>query len=523
MSLTSLLKLNLRSLILLLAVVSVLITLGNSFYATYKVQRDLLISNTLEANRVYAAKLAEMTDVFLESAQDQLAYSAGLLGSQMDDDAALMNEARRLHKQTNSFNSVVIVNQDAVIVATSPETLEVKGLTLTSPSARQSLEAKKAMITDPFVSPAGNYLISISHPIMSKGGRYLGYIAGTIYLQEGNILNRILGKHYYHDGSYIYVTDRNKTLIYHPDKQRIGQKISNNTAIDEVLAGTEYALATVNSQGIDMLAGFAPITKSSWGVVAQRPRLSTLEGLDGHISAVFMKSVPLVLFTLAGIWLSAIFISRPLWQLASNARLMDRQEVQENISGIHGWYFEVAELKRAILKGMGLLNDKISKLHTDSHTDVMTSLLNRRGMQQVLDSYQKQLQPFSIITLDIDHFKRVNDTHGHDVGDKVIQALAGLMKTHARKGDALCRSGGEEFMIFLPGIDLTIANDIAERLRLQVADFEMPTAGFITISLGIAYWSGENHSINDTLKRADEALYQAKQQGRNRSVMTEYI
>ena len=520
MSLTSLPKLNLRSLILLLAVISVLLTLGNSFYATYKVQRDLLISNTLEANRVYAAKLAEMTDIFLKSAQDQLAYSASQLGSQMDDEIVLMSEARRLHKQTSSFNSVVIVNKDAVIVATSPHTLEMKGVTLTSPSARQSLEAKKALITDPFVSPAGNYLISISHPIMASDGRYLGYIAGTIYLQQENILNRILGTHYYHDGSYIYVVDRNKTLIYHPDKQRIGQQISNNIAIDEVIAGSEYALATVNSQGIDMLAGFAPIRKSSWGVVAQRPRSSTLAGLDGHITAVFMKSIPLVLFTLAGIWLSAIFISRPLWQLASNARLMDKQEVQANISGIHGWYFEVAELKRAILKGMGLLNDKISQLHTDSHTDAMTTLLNRRGMQQVLDGYQKQQQPFSIITLDIDHFKRVNDTYGHDLGDKVIQTLAILMKKHARKGDALCRSGGEEFMIFLPGIDLTMAGDIAERLRLQVASFEIPTAGFITISLGVATWSGRGHSINDSLKQADKALYLAKRQGRNRSVLT---
>ena len=78
-------------------------------------------------------------------------------------------------------------------------------------------------------------------------------------------------------------------------------------------------------------------------------------------------------------------------------------------------------------------------------------------------------------------------------------------------------------MIFLPGIDLTMAGDIAERLRLQVAGFEIPTVGFITISLGIATWSGKGLSINDCLKQADKALYLAKQQGRNRSVVTEPI
>ncbi|WP_298719285.1 sensor domain-containing diguanylate cyclase [uncultured Oceanisphaera sp.] len=523
MSLTSLPKLNLRSLILALAVFSVLITLGNSFYATYKVQHALLINNTLEANRVYAAKLAEMTDAFLKSAQDQLAYSASLLGSQMHNKSALMDEVRRLNQQSDSFNSVVIVDANAVIVATSPETLQVKGFTLSSPGAQQSIDAKKPLITDPFISPAGNYIISLSHPIFNDNGHYLGYIAGTIYLQQDNILGSILGKHYYQDGSYLYVVDRHKTLIYHPDAHRIGQRVANNLAIDEVTAGTEHSHTAINSRGIEMLAGFAPVTRSGWGVVAQRPKQATLAGLDGHIINVFIKSMPLVLFTLAGIWLSATFISLPLWQLAKGARLMDKKEIQQSISGIPSWYFEAAQLKRAILKGMGLLNDKISQLHNDSHTDAMTGLLNRRGMQQVLDDYREERQPFAIITLDIDHFKRVNDTHGHDIGDKVIQALARLMRDHARKGDALCRSGGEEFMIFLPGLDLTLALDIAERLRLQVAGFEMPTAGFITISLGIAHWPGPALTINEALKQADKALYLAKQQGRNRSLITESV
>lgn len=114
------LRLDLRRLILTLAMASVLLTLGNSFYATYKVQRALLIANTLESHRVYAAKLAETTNNFLESTEYQLAHGAELLGTMMGDEQALRQETRRLHRQSKSFNSLVVVNADAKVVATSP-------------------------------------------------------------------------------------------------------------------------------------------------------------------------------------------------------------------------------------------------------------------------------------------------------------------------------------------------------------------------------------------------------------------
>lgn len=522
---TPLPRVKLRGLILGLAVCSVLITLGNSFYATYGVQRSLLINNTLEANRVYAAKLAEVTDVFIDMAQDRLAYSASLLGSHMDDAVSLNTEVQRLHQPTDTFNSVVVVSAQSRVLAASPEALSISGITLASRYSLQSLEAKYPVITDPFTSAAGNYLISLSHPIFAVNGDYLGYVAGTIYLQQKNIINNFLGKHYYQDGSYLYVVDRHKTLIYHPDTARIGEKIEQNTAIDKVITGKEGAYSMTNSKGIEMLAGFAPINNTGWGVIAQRPKTMALASLDGHIIKVFLKSLPLVLLTLFGIWLAALLISRPLWLLARDTRLiddsrLDDRAVQVNISRIHSWYFEAAQLKRAIVNSLGLLNDKISQLHSDSHTDAMTELLNRRGMNQVLSDYEQAHTSFSVVTLDIDFFKRVNDTHGHDIGDKVIKKLAQLMRTQARKEDQLCRSGGEEFMMFLPNTPLDTAFIVAERLRELIAATDITLVGHITVSFGVAFWSGieSSTSIEETLKRADKALYQAKQQGRNQTV-----
>lgn len=519
MLLHRLLKIDLRRLILALAVVGVMATLSNSFYATYEAQRELLISNTLDANRVYAAKLADMTNTMIQSSQSQLAYSATLLAPAMADDEVLLGEVRRLQQQTATFNSVAVVNADAVVVSVYPDTLKIKGAKLTSAGSRAAITTRRPVITDPFISLSGNYLISLSSPIFDKEKNYLGYVAGTIYLQSPNLLSGMLGQHYYQDGSSLYVVDRNRTRIYHPDRARVGEKIRDNGVVDRVLNGEEGALELTDETGTEMLAGFAPIRQTHWGVVAQRPRAATLTGLDQQMMRVLLKIIPINLLILLFIWISAIFISRPLWQLAHKAKLMDQQESLKDIARIRAWYFEAAQLKQAMLKGLGQLNTRITQLHNDSHTDAMTGLFNRRGMQQVLDSYQALSQPLAVIALDIDHFKQINDGFGHDVGDQVLATLATLMQQGARQADAVCRSGGEEFLILLPGLSLPLAFEIAERLRQRVAAHPMPGAGHITISLGVAHWPGSDDDLNTVLKQADKALYEAKRRGRNRTVL----
>ena len=147
--------------------------------------------------------------------------------------------------------------------------------------------------------------------------------------------------------------------------------------------------------------------------------------------------------------------------------------------------------------------------------DGLTGLFNRRAMQQMLDEYEAERQPLTVIALDIDHFKAINDRFGHDVGDAVIVSLATLMQQDLRSDAALCRSGGEEFLLLLPGVSLAQAQKIAERLRTRVASHDMEVAGHITISLGVAHWGADATSIAAVLKEADKALYDAKSQGRN--------
>lgn len=519
----SLFRIDLRRLILILAVMSAFVTLANSFYASYSVQRQLLIDNTLEENRVYAAKLAASTEQFLKSMQKQLAYSSVIAAGHFDNPKILQAETARLKYQTDSFNSVVITNMKGEILATSPDSLQLIGQTLNTPGALEALKKRRPMISKPYVSLAKNLVIVISTPIFTNRGEYLGYIGGTIYLRQKSILNELLGEHYYRDGSYIAVLDNERRILYHPDASRIGEVLKPRPLTEAVKENANGSLMVTNLAGQAMLAGYAVVPSSGWEIVTQRPTDSTLKPLEGLMFKVLRHLTPLAIVTLFVVWLFSRLIARPLWLLARSANEMDKADVSTNIREIPSWYFESTQLKRALLIGISLLQKKIGKLRFETQTDPMTGLFNRRGLAMTLETVEQLHQQFSAITLDIDHFKSINDTYGHDIGDEVIKLLAEQIRHNARESDILCRVGGEEFLVLLPETQLVEAEMIAERLRKNVETRGLPGIRPITISLGVAYWNKQQGEPEKALKRADEALYQAKKEGRNRVVVSHKV
>src|SRR5438874_6703108 len=157
-------------------------------------------------------------------------------------------------------------------------------------------------------------------------------------------------------------------------------------------------------------------------------------------------------------------------------------------------------------------------------TDPLTGCMNRRALEARLKADWRQAKRrathIALAAIDLDHFKQINDTRGHPVGDVVLQQLAGIMKGTARDTDAVARFGGDEFVILLPDTGWQGALTFAERLRRRVDDFTFGPAGSpmtITISVGVALARGTDPiSPEELLKEADRSLYKAKQQGRNR-------
>ena len=506
---------DLRRLILVLTLCSAFLPFANTFYAGYAVQRQQLIDTTQESNAAYARKLAQSTDDFLQSALQQLNYTAQLLAENMGDERLLTEEAARLRLQTKSFNSVTIYNTQAVVLATSPETLQIKGRKLESEAVKESLRTRGKVISQAYLSAVGNLIVFISHPIFSPSGEFLGVVGGSIYLKQESMLNHLLGTHFYEDGSYLYVVDKSKRIIYHPDPDRVGQIVNGNAVIDQVISGASGYAAVSNSHGIAMLAGFAQVHTSGWGIVAQRPQQATLAPLDALMRTMLYKTLPLTLVLLLLIWWGSRRIAQPLRQLANGAHTMDRADTEQTIQSVKSWYYEAHELKRAMLVGLSLLHQNMSKLRQDVSTDPLTGLGNRRHLDAALANFTTHEIPFAVIAIDIDHFKIVNDTFGHDAGDHVLKQIADQMRDVCRVDDVPCRLGGEEFLLLLPKASLNDAAQVAERLRHLAEVTKLPTVGHITISLGVSHWPSCSHKQATVFKQADDMLYAAKRAGRN--------
>ncbi|MFG6489338.1 GGDEF domain-containing protein [Roseateles sp. BYS78W] len=159
--------------------------------------------------------------------------------------------------------------------------------------------------------------------------------------------------------------------------------------------------------------------------------------------------------------------------------------------------------------------DKLRRLAT---IDELTGVLNRRGLEQALDDFEEAAQGMTLVMLDIDHFKHVNDRHGHDCGDEVLKRVTAVVAANLRASDVFGRLGGEEFLIACQGTRVRDAARLAEKLRERVQQSEInSSAGRITVtaSFGVAL-APPGAPAAGALKRADEALYRAKEAGRNR-------
>lgn len=182
----------------------------------------------------------------------------------------------------------------------------------------------------------------------------------------------------------------------------------------------------------------------------------------------------------------------------------------------------------AIERDITQMKQQEEDLRLQASQDPLTGLLNRRGFglqsRFVLAQGRRMKWPLAVVMMDIDHFKSVNDTYGHDVGDELLRELAGLLTEKTRESDVLGRLGGEEFTLILPNTTVDNALSVAENLRRAVEDFRLPlpetpeNTPFLNFTISLCLTAAETApaDIDDLLKQADTALYEAKRSGRNR-------
>ena len=209
--------------------------------------------------------------------------------------------------------------------------------------------------------------------------------------------------------------------------------------------------------------------------------------------------------------------------------LYDRSQI---LSGRLMVFRDITERKQ-VEKRLRYVNDKLqgqlieigllqSKLREQAIRDPLTNLFNRRYLEETLDRElsraARESYPVCVIMIDLDHFKRINDTYGHEAGDLVLKAIADALSEHSRRGDFACRYGGEEFVVVMPNIGLETAYERAENLRQSLNLLSVPYEYYslsVTISMGIAGYPENGQTREAILRAADQAMYAAKDAGRD--------
>lgn len=507
---------DLRTLVLGIVVLACLATLGNVLYVAYRLQLDTLVHFSLQANQAYASKVASSITEFLRSARSHLTYSAWQLAGGLDDPALLHAEAKRLQAQDLDFNSIIIVNAKGQVLEAYPYTHQIASHHRHSLEIREAVDARKPLVSAAYTSRSGDLVVFMSEPIFATDGQYLGIVGGSVFLKKESALNAVIARHYQLDGTFAFVADANERLLYHPDPERIGTLATGSPTIAAALRGETGNLDAPNYIGIPMLAGFAPVPDAHWAVVAQQPRELALAPLHELMRKVLLYILPASLIGfLLMLWMS-YWLIKPLRQLAHGATHLSAKETADELRNIDAWYVEAAAIRRALLTAERLLQEKFGKLRQEAQSDALTGLANRRALHLALDSLMDGERAFAVLAVDIDFFKRVNDTYGHDAGDDVLKHLSELLRQNSRQHDLPCRVGGEEFTMLLPDTTLADARRIAERIREAVEQADTPHCGTLTLSVGVACRQPDTELAETLLKQADEMLYKAKQNGRNR-------
>jgi diguanylate cyclase (GGDEF)-like protein len=191
-------------------------------------------------------------------------------------------------------------------------------------------------------------------------------------------------------------------------------------------------------------------------------------------------------------------------------------------AGALGYITDPTDLDLLLARARTLLDFKnyLDTCEEAAFTDHLTGLANRRRFERQLEREvartRRYGRPFCLLLLDIDHFKLVNDTHGHEAGDEALRRLANALQAGTRGIDTAARIGGEEFALVLPETDRARGLEVAERLRQAIKETDIQPAGHITVSIGLAECTVAFSDVRELFAVADAALYEAKRAGRDR-------
>lgn len=510
-------KPHLRPIVITLSVGGILLTSIFLIVVIMVFKRENIEKDLLDANSSYAMKMSDVMSNYIEIAQRELAYGAKKIESTNDIDS-LKNEADRLRLQSGMFNSVLVVSDGAVVLATSPESLGLVGVHLNSSASKLAIEAKKPFISAPYKSASGNLIILLSHPIYDKNSNYIGYVGGSIYLKKQSLFSDVLSRHFFNSDTEISIVSDDGNVIFNNDNSAVGRPMVMDDNLKSKLTSSERGEGIFFSSGNKYLLGYAHMKNTAWSVLVYSHADSVITILITYAKSVLVLLIVIVITFSLFSYFIASRISIPLEKLAISTNAKDIGGSLVYIKGINAWYVEADRLKKALFTHIKIMIERVDSLNEVALKDPLTGVNNRLGFSNKIQNH-KQGSGASVIAIDVDFFKKINDNFGHGVGDEVLVTLAQVINSCCRSEDIVCRFGGEEFVVFLPNTSVVTAECVAERIRSVIESTVFPNNLRVTVSAGVATQEDPLGGIDFLLKNADDALYQAKGEGRNKVIV----
>jgi diguanylate cyclase (GGDEF)-like protein len=510
-----------RTTVNLLVVISVLTTLSVCAFIGYRSEKQSLTQMTFQLNEVYAVKISDTVNGLFNNMKQSLRVTGEYLSRDLSR-TDLREQMVLFQRGHTYYNSIFIVDRDGILIEGSSAEPQTIGHKITSEGIIQANEKQQSFVSEPYISSTtGKLIVLVSEPLWDSTGNYLGFIGGSIRLHETSIFQTVLGTiPHQSNGSYAYVVSSTGYILYHPDANRIGDNVDKNPVVIKILEGESGTARVMNTKGIDMLASYSYINEAGWGIVSQTPNDFVISAARSYVMKLVLYMLPVLLLFMAMIYWLVGKMSAPLSKLAEFASSLSPSG-KEELPQIHNWNHEANELNLAFGMALRHFRYQYEHLSLEAKTDPLTGLFNRRTMDLLVKTWITQQLPFSMLVMDIDHFKNVNDTYGHDKGDQVLIFLANSLQRMLSEHYVICRFGGEEFVVLALHADFDEAIKNAETIRKYMAETDSPTGQKVTVSIGISHYPGFAHDAEQLFRFADEAMYRAKRLGRNRVELEE--
>ncbi len=457
--------------------------------ASYGVSKLIITRDIdLQTQEVATGHAAEIDQWITRMISIVDAYSY-MIGKGLPDDKKITSEILRNYSSESFFSDLYYGSVSGRFVSGTNWFPTEKYDPRVRPWFTEGVKNGKTAITGLYLDQGTQTsIVSVSSPVYFRDGSLRGVLSADVSLDT---IEEKLKKIKVRGKGYSVLINETGTILFHPKRSMIGKSLYDlpniGSPIEKIFERKQWGMHYDPYD--DRFAVFTPIPSAKWIMVI----VLTKDEVYGDLKFLAMKFFLIFMTALIVVILTSKFFALKL------TYFMHLLECTVEI--------RTAELK-----------EKIAEVEYLSLTDPLTGIANRRKIESVLsaeiDRTHRTGNPLSVIMIDIDNFKEFNDIYGHGTGDKILKKFAVTMILALRSIDIAGRIGGEEFLIICPETDMTGAFLVAEKLRVEVESMKIDSLGQITASFGCAeLYPGEK--LDSLISRSDQALYRAKEHGRN--------